>query len=68
MPDSIRQQILRRAVEAMGLDELAARLKAPAPLIQAWLAGHASMPDRKFVALTDALDKLARKQNESPAE
>ena len=62
MPESIRQQVLRRAVDAIGLEKLADLMKVPVPLLETWLAGHATMPDRKFVALTDILDKRARGQ------
>jgi hypothetical protein len=42
----------------MGRTELAVALKVPQHLLDAWIAGHALMPDRKFVALAEILDKL----------
>jgi hypothetical protein len=60
VPESIRQQVLRRAAEAIGRENLADLMKVPVPLLDTWLAGHATLPDRKFVALTDILDKRAR--------
>jgi DNA-binding transcriptional regulator YiaG len=55
------QNLLRKAVELLGEEELAATLKVPRHLLQAWMSGHASMPDRKLMLLIDALDKLAGK-------
>jgi len=42
----------------MGRTELAAALKVPRHLLDAWIAGHTLMPDRKFVALGKILDQL----------
>jgi len=43
----------------IGREELAERLKIPSPLLEAWLSGHATMPDRKLIALAEVFDKLA---------
>jgi hypothetical protein len=45
----------------MGREELAVALRVPRDLLDAWISGHASTPDRKRVLLTDILDKLADK-------
>jgi hypothetical protein len=54
-----RQRLLRQAAELMGREELAIRLKVPAPLLDARMRGFAAMPDRKLVLLADALDDFA---------
>ena len=43
----------------MGMDELSIALNSPASLIQAWINGQASMPDRKLLILADILDQHA---------
>jgi hypothetical protein len=55
------QNMLRKAADLMGEEELAVALKVPRHLLQAWISGHASMPDRKLMMLIDALDKFAGK-------
>ena len=60
MPDTTKQQLLRRAMALVGLDELAAALKTPPTLVEAWINGHASMPDRKLLVLADFLEKVGR--------
>ena len=60
MPETTKQQLLRRAVDLAGLDEVAAALKVPGHLVEAWISGHAFMPDRKLLALADFLDRLGR--------
>jgi hypothetical protein len=51
--------MLRRAVDLTSLGEVAVALKIPPELVQAWMSGHASMPDRKLLLLADFLDKQA---------
>jgi hypothetical protein len=46
---------LERALGALGLDELAARLDAPAQLVQTWMRGQQAMPERNFMLLLDLL-------------
>ena len=60
MADRTKQDLLRRAADLMGIDELALALKSPRSLVEAWMQGHASMPDRKLLMLADVLDKLGR--------
>lgn len=45
----------------MGSDELAVRLKIPHHLLEAWMNGHAIMPDRKLVLLANVLDQFSTK-------
>ena len=60
MPDeTTRRRLLRQAAELLGRVELAELLNVPAPLVDAWISGHASMPDRKFLFLTAMLDEIA---------
>lgn len=49
---------LERALKSLGPDELSARLKSPPELIQTWINGHATMPQRKFLLLVDLLDEI----------
>lgn len=56
-----RQELLRRAVNLMGHDELALRLKVPPPLLDAWIRGVSSMPDRKLILLANILDQFSTK-------
>jgi hypothetical protein len=46
------------AAGRLGSDELAKRLNIPESLLQAWIGGHASMPDRKLLLLAELLDQL----------
>jgi len=57
--DTARREMLRRAVDLTSLREVAAALKIPPELVQAWMSGHASMPDRKLLLLADFLNKQA---------
>ena len=59
MAGSNIQQLLRNAVKLMGREELAAALKVPEHLLDAWMNGHASMPERKLRMLADILDDLS---------
>jgi hypothetical protein len=60
MPERTKQNLLRRAVDLAGLEEVARALKASPTLIDAWMNGHAAMPDPKLLVLADFLDKLGR--------
>jgi hypothetical protein len=62
MPDrEVMSQALERALKAIGPDELSSRLKAPPELIQTWINGHATMPERQFLRLVDVLDDIEQK-------
>jgi hypothetical protein len=54
--ETTRQLLLKRAAQLFGRSDLAIRLKVPVPLLEAWIAGHGSMPDRKLALLADLLD------------
>jgi hypothetical protein len=45
----------------VGHEELAVRLKVPTHLLEAWMSGHASMPDRKLSLLANILDQFSTK-------
>lgn len=60
MPETTKQNLLRRAVDLAGLEDVAAALKSPPELVTAWMSGHATMPDRKLLLLADFLDRLGR--------
>jgi hypothetical protein len=59
MPDTeVMARALERALKALGPDELSSRLQVPPELIQTWINGHATMPERKFLRLVDVLDEI----------
>lgn len=59
LAETRKQLLLKNAAKLIGQDELAIRMKVPGPLLEAWINGHATMPDRKLIALAEVLDKLA---------
>jgi hypothetical protein len=58
VPDTTKQNLLALAAKRLGRSELARRLNTPESLLEAWMTGHASMPDRKLLLLADLLDKI----------
>lgn len=60
MVESTKQHLLRKAAQLVGRQELAIQLKVPRALLEAWIYGHASMPDRKLLLLADLLEKRAK--------
>jgi hypothetical protein len=56
--ETTRQLLLKKAAQLLGRTDLAVRLKIPVALLDAWIAGHGSMPDRKLALLADLLDGL----------
>ena len=60
VPEVTKQELLRKAIQRIGLTEVAFALKSPPELVSAWMSGHASMPDRKLLMLADFLDNLGR--------
>jgi hypothetical protein len=54
-----RQALLRKAAALIGREELARGLNIPATLLDAWMNGHANMPDRKLAVLADLLDQIS---------
>lgn len=62
MPDTeVMARALERALKALGPDVLSTRLQVPPELIQTWINGHATMPERKFLRLVDVLDEINHK-------
>jgi hypothetical protein len=54
-----KQRMLEQAARHLGRERVAARLSVPETLLQAWIDGHASMPERKFLVLADLLEELS---------
>lgn len=48
----------RKGTRLVGEDKLAARLRVPVSLLDVWLRGLATMPDRKLLMLADLLEEL----------
>ena len=59
MTQTTKQRLLKQAAEVLGKAELAASLKVPVSTLEAWIGGHAMMPDRKLIVLADVMDKAA---------
>jgi hypothetical protein len=53
MPETTKQRLLRQTAERVGRERLAKSLNVPLELLEAWLSGHSTMPDRKFLELGD---------------
>lgn len=60
MSEDTKQRLLREGVRLFGMAELAAQLGSPVSLVDAWIHGKASMPDRKFLLLADLIDRFGR--------
>ena len=56
---STKQRLLQRAAKLVGHEKLAARLNVPVSLLDLWIRGFATMPDRKLLPLADLLETLA---------
>lgn len=54
-----RQALLHKAVSLVGRDALASGLKVPVTVLDAWLSGNGTMPDRKLNALIAVLDGIS---------
>src|SRR5437016_313715 len=50
-----------RPLQGTRRDRGDARLQVPPELIQTWINGHATMPERKFLRLVDVLDEIGDK-------
>lgn len=57
-----KQDLLRRAAKLVGNENLAVALKIPASLLDAWIEGKATMPDRKLIVLAEFLDGISQPQ------
>jgi len=55
-----KKSLLERASTLLGREELARRLGVPAHLLEAWIAGDATMPDGQLMKLARVLDRVAR--------
>ena len=53
------RELVSRAANLVGLEELARQLDVPASLLQLWINGEAKMPDRKLFVLAAILVKVA---------
>jgi hypothetical protein len=63
--DDVRRRLLREAARRVGKEELAKRLNVPVTLLDVWLRGLATMPERKILPLADLmLEELEREQQE----
>jgi hypothetical protein len=58
MSDATKQRLLAGAADLLGREELAQCLEASADVLEAWISGHASMPDGKLLVLADTLAKV----------
>ena len=58
MGKTSKQHLLKRAAALIGAEELAVRLGVPGTLLDAWLRGLASMPDRKLLKLADVIEGI----------
>lgn len=58
MPETNRQRLLELAVKRIGKQELAKRLNSPPHLLDTWIAGMATMPDRKVLDLAKIIEDL----------
>jgi hypothetical protein len=59
MSQTTKQHLLERAAKLLGHDELAGLLHTAPSLLQAWINGQATMPERKLIALIDILDDIS---------
>ncbi len=55
-----KKTLLQRASTLLGRDELARRLGVPPALLEAWIAGDATMPDGQLLNLSRVLERAAR--------
>jgi hypothetical protein len=60
MPETTKQELLRKAVDFAGINDVARALAASPELVEAWMRGQASMPNGKLLMLAAFLDRLGR--------
>ena len=58
MTDTTRQRLLEMAAQRIGKEALARQLSTPVHLIDAWMRGLSTMPDRKLMELAAIIDDL----------
>jgi hypothetical protein len=56
--ETTRQRLLAMAAERIGKEALAEKLKTPVHLVELWMVGMATMPDRKLMELANIIDQL----------
>jgi hypothetical protein len=66
MGQSTAQAFLRIAVELIGADQVALRLNSPRHLLDTWMRGQATMPERKLLGLIDLLEKIKTLESQPP--
>jgi DNA-binding transcriptional regulator YdaS (Cro superfamily) len=54
-----KQQLVQRAAELMGRDQLAMRLGISESLLDAWIRGDVTMPDGNLLILGAIVEKVA---------
>ena len=59
---------LQRAMDALGWVTLSSRLNSPPSLIHDWMNRHATMPDRKVIALLDLLGEIEDEPGRNDSE
>lgn len=52
---ALKQAVLKKALGALGPESVAVRLGCPAHVVQAWMTGQATIPERHFQTLLDTL-------------
>ena len=55
---SVHQHLLKEAAKLVGKEQLARGLRVPQSVLEAWMNGHATMPERKLLLLADLLDRI----------
>jgi hypothetical protein len=58
MPETNRQRLLQLAVKRIGKEKLAKLLNSPPHLLETWISGFATMPDRKMLELAKIIEDL----------
>jgi hypothetical protein len=51
-----RQRLLQGAITKYGIEKVAKALNSPQHLIEVWMSGFGTMPDRKLLELMNWLD------------
>ncbi len=54
-----KQALLCKAADLIGREQLAAGLNISGTLLDSWMSGRASMPNRKLSALADLLEEIS---------
>ena len=55
MSKATKQRLLQEGVKLFGREAMAGHLRVPLSLLDVWLRGLATMPDRKFLLLADLI-------------